>query len=293
MKRLTFTWALVVTVCSLTWAPLPRAAAQDPPPLEPPALTTPDPGVAGAADPFAVIRQEGPPRDLPEDRPGPAPGPDYFYIAGQYVPSGTGVAWRPGFWTRTQPGWEWVPARWVRRSEGWVYREGRWARDESEAAAPAAPRRHVVARPAPAPTGPFSPDAATAADRPVDPGTVTELAPLPDAGATSPAPGLQQAPGLSPTPPPPPPGLPGGNGSAGANPSLDPRGISPFPPLVLPITEINVPGVHIRIVPPVGLVGNPYLGYPGVVVPPVQVRVVRPLRGVRQRVRDLIDGVLP
>jgi len=291
MQRLTFTWALAAIACSLTWAPLPRAAAEDPPPLEPPALTTPDPGVAGSADPLALIWREGPPRALPEDRAGPAPGPDYFYIAGQYVPSGTGVDWRPGFWTRAQPGWEWFPARWVHRSEGWVYREGHWARDESEVAAPEAPRRHVVARPAPGPTSPFGPEATTAADRRVDPGTVTELAPLPDAGATGPAPNMQQAPGLSPTPPP--PGLPDENGNAAANPNLDPRGISPFPPLVLPITEINVPGVHIRIVPPVPLVGNPYLPYPGVVVPPVQVRVVRPLRGVRQRVRDLIDGVLP
>jgi hypothetical protein len=34
-------------------------------------------------------------------------------------------------------------------------------------------------------------------------------------------------------------------------------------------------------------------GYTTVVVPPVGVRVVRPLAGVRQMVRDLIDGVLP
>jgi hypothetical protein len=69
--------------------------------------------------------------------------------------------------------------------------------------------------------------------------------------------------------------------------------IAPFPPLVLPMTEINVPGVHIRIIPPVPLVGTVYPRYPGVVVPPVQVRVGRPLLGVRQRVRDLIDNVLP
>ncbi len=147
MIRLTFTWALAAIAYSLTGSPLPRAAAEDPPPLEPPALTTQDPGRAPAADPLSVIRREGPPRALPEDPAGPAPGPDYFYIAGQYVPSGTGVAWRPGFWTRAQPGWEWVPARWVRRTEGWAYREGHWARDEPEVAAPEAPRRHVVARP--------------------------------------------------------------------------------------------------------------------------------------------------
>jgi hypothetical protein len=227
---------------------------------------------------------------LPEDRAGPAPGPDYFYIAGQYVPSGTGVAWRPGFWTRIQPGWEWVPARWVHQSEGWVYREGRWARDDAGAGAPEAPRRHVVARPAPAPSGAFGPDTATAADRPADPGTITELAPLPDAGAAGSAPDLQPAPGV---PPPPPPGLPEQNGNRARGPNVDPRVTGPLPPLVVPMTEINVPGVHIRIVPPVAVVGNPYLGYPGVVVPPVQVRVARPLLGVRQRVRDLIDNVLP
>jgi len=290
MKRLTFTWALATVVCSLTWAPLPQAVAQDPPLLEPPALTTQDPGRPAPADPLSVLRREGPPRELPED-PGPAPGPDYFYIAGQNVPSGTGVAWRPGFWTRSQPGWEWVPARWVRQSQGWVYREGHWSRDETQAAAPEAPRRHVVARPAPAQGSPFAPDATTPADRQVEPDTLTGLAPLPDTGLTAPPLGMQPAPGSSP-PSPPPTGLPNPNGNTG-NPPFDPRRITPIAPFGVPITEINVPGVRIRIVPPVPWVGSPALPYPGVMVPPVQVRVARPLGGLRQRVRDLIDGALP
>jgi hypothetical protein len=59
------------------------------------------------------------------------------------------------------------------------------------------------------------------------------------------------------------------------------------------MTEINVPGVHIRVVPPVPWVSTLPPGYGGIVVPPVQVRVVRPLRGVRQMMRDILDGVLP
>jgi hypothetical protein len=51
-------------------------------------------------------------------------------------------------------------------------------------------------------------------------------------------------------------------------------------PFGVPITEINVPGVHIRVVPPVPIVGVGPGGYRGVVipVPSVQVRIGRPYR---------------
>jgi hypothetical protein len=58
-------------------------------------------------------------------------------------------------------------------------------------------------------------------------------------------------------------------------------------PVVLPvppITEINLPGVYIRVTPPV-----PWVGAGSA----VQVRVARPVRGARLMVRDLIDGALP
>jgi hypothetical protein len=57
-----------------------------------------------------------------------APGPDFFYIPGEYVPAGGGVVWRQGFWTQSQPGWEWIPARWDRLAIGWGFREGFWNR---------------------------------------------------------------------------------------------------------------------------------------------------------------------
>jgi hypothetical protein len=76
-------------------------------------------------------RINGPPADHPDDTPPPAPGPDFFYIAGHYapIPAGDRLTWVPGFWTAIQPGWEWIPARWVRRPDGWDFREGRWLRD--------------------------------------------------------------------------------------------------------------------------------------------------------------------
>jgi hypothetical protein len=73
-------------------------------------------------------RRVGLPLPLPEEPVGMAPGPDYFYIPGEYVPGPSGVVWRAGFWARAQPGWEWNPARWDRWANGWVFREGFWRR---------------------------------------------------------------------------------------------------------------------------------------------------------------------
>ena len=278
MKILICTYGLAALLCWEMCGSLPPAAAADPPRLEPPAVMAPDSGPRGPGDQGSVIRRDGPPRELPADPAGPAPGPDYFFIPGQYVPSGEGFAWKPGFWTRVQLGWEWAPAGWVRLAEGWAYREGHWERAEADFAAPEPPRRHVVARPAP--TSPFSPAASPPASSSIDPNPTTELAPLPDAGPAAPPPVVQ-------VPPPPPPGLPG------SDPNRDPRLMAPLIPYGLPITELDFPGVHIRVVPPAPWLVNGPMGYPRVVVPPVDVRVMRPLRGVRQRVRDLIDGALP
>lgn len=73
-------------------------------------------------------RRAGSPLARPEEPIGIAPGPDYFYIAGEYIPAGGGVVWQQGFWARSQPGWEWIPARWNRRADAWVFREGFWNR---------------------------------------------------------------------------------------------------------------------------------------------------------------------
>ncbi len=76
-------------------------------------------------------RTTGPPADHPDDIPPPAPGRNYFYVAGHYAPDREGdrLTWIPGFWAAVQPGWDWLPARWVRRGDGWDYRAGRWVRD--------------------------------------------------------------------------------------------------------------------------------------------------------------------
>ncbi|HEX8200385.1 MAG TPA: hypothetical protein VF590_07855, partial [Isosphaeraceae bacterium] len=73
-------------------------------------------------------RKDGPPADHPAEEIGEAPGPEYFYVPGQYYPDGDGVVWKPGFWAKAQPGWAWVPAQWVRQPEGWVFQEGYWDR---------------------------------------------------------------------------------------------------------------------------------------------------------------------
>jgi hypothetical protein len=94
-------------------------------------------------------RRSGPPTDHPDDSPAVAPGPDYFYIAGQYVPDGENVTWKPGFWARVQPGWDWVPSRWVRRSDGWNFRPGSWVRETGALAQSAEPGPRSTIRPLP------------------------------------------------------------------------------------------------------------------------------------------------
>jgi hypothetical protein len=73
-------------------------------------------------------RKNGPPQERPDDEPGEPPSADCFFIPGQYYPDGDGVAWKKGFWTKSQPGWAWVPAQWVRQPDGWVFQEGYWDR---------------------------------------------------------------------------------------------------------------------------------------------------------------------
>ena len=74
------------------------------------------------------ISRDGPPAERPKDEPGPPPGPNLFYVPGEYYPDGDGVTWRTGYWAKEQPGWSWVSAQWLRLSDGWTFREGRWVR---------------------------------------------------------------------------------------------------------------------------------------------------------------------
>lgn len=225
------------------------------------------------SDRKADVRRDGPPTVSIEDQPGPAPGPDYFYVPGQYVPAGDGVAWKPGFWAKAQAGWEWVPARWVRQSDGWTYREGHW----EKAAAPIASRGAAPARNVPPSTGstsPFNPTAPTDS-RPLDPIESNELAAIPDAGRPA-TPGPPDGTVAGPHPDP----------NLDARPSVvrpilpAPLFVNPYLPPNLPITDIDLPGrLHIQVVPGrIPRIGRSLVPYRGI-LPRVSVGVRDPFRG--------------
>lgn len=93
-----------------------------------------------------AYRKDGPPSRRPADDPGPPPKPNCYYIPGQYVPEGEGLAWRKGFWADARAGWSWVPASWTRQPEGWIFQDGYWDRPLEERGtlfAPAEPEGEV------------------------------------------------------------------------------------------------------------------------------------------------------
>jgi hypothetical protein len=142
-------------------------------------------------------RSQGPPDDRPEEKDQTAPGPDFFFVPGEYVPNGNSLVWRPGFWSRSVPGWEWVAASWVRLSSGWAFRDGYWDRleDESGTVPRASGSRpgNLTARPT-ASRSPFTVGEASrraAPGRQSEPSAASDLQPIPpdgrDEGATEPS----------------------------------------------------------------------------------------------------------
>ncbi len=206
-------------------------------------------------------RRTGPPADHPNDVPGVAPGPDYFYIAGHYVPDGDQVTWKPGFWAKVQPGWDWSPARWVRRPDGWDFRPGSWVRETSALAQNSEPNPRSTVRPGP--------------------GDSTSSAVEPQARPSSPEANREE-----------PPPIAGGEIEVGAVPEAAVPGAGPLP---VPQTIVPPGAVIIREPQPVVIgrvTGMPYFvvrppGFPygpaGVVVPAVVPRFVR----------NILDRVLP
>jgi hypothetical protein len=249
--------------------------------------TVPTPG--GRVD----WRTQGPPADRPAETIGPAPGPDTFFVPGEYVPDGEDLVWTPGFWAKVQPGWEWVPARWVRRSDGWAFREGRWERvpagrgaalaSELPDAIPpddggdrVAATRHVVSRPAADATR--FPDRENPGDRRVDPGR----SPQPSYGVDPDDPGLQHRPD-------------GSVGTGRSNPyarGID-AGVLPGPP-VAGYDPWVVPAWRGGFPPPYPLPGPPYplvVPFPG--DGPAYVEVYRVgRRGPIDRAGSLVRGIL-
>ncbi len=78
-----------------------------------------------------VYHKTGPPENRPKEEVKASPGDGHFYIPGQYIPEkkdSDTVVWKPGFWTKSQPGWSWTPSQWVKQPEGWIFQEGFWDR---------------------------------------------------------------------------------------------------------------------------------------------------------------------
>jgi hypothetical protein len=300
MRKVGLLWAILGALGLGFFVQSPAVAADDPPALRAPGDDPQGrPDSTGNLPGMADIRRDGPPVNLPSDPVGPAPGPGFFFIPGQYVPAGDGVSWRPGFWARSQPGWEWVPARWVRLAEGWTYREGHWERATRVEATPPIPAREgrpelgpttnpPVVQPLPGPLSPFSPGAATV-EREPDPSTPTDLQPIPEGGlAPTPERGPIVTPGAVAQPVPGPnrnpnPNLPPGGMSANP-PILDPNPFVPYPGISinLPVTEVFLPnGMNIKVVPGQlpRFTRSPFPFAPG--LPQVQVRPWSPMRDLR------------
>lgn len=192
--------------------------------------------------PQPAWQKTGPPADHPDDAPGLAPGPNFFFVPGHYEPAGDRLAWTPGFWARVQPGWDWVPARWVRRPDGWQYRNGSWVLDP-------ATRGPVISRRTTARPGPSSPP-----PTPIEPGPPgTE----PDAGIDRLLP---------------PPTVQSDRDAMNDPDEIDPRGIGPDVPAdVIVGPRIGIPFYVIREP------GSYPYGPAGVVVPGAVPRFVRRL----------------
>lgn len=67
-----------------------------------------------------------PPQSLERGPSSPAPGADYFWAPGSYVPQGEKYAWQPGYWVPYQANYVWSPARNIATAGGYIYTPGYW-----------------------------------------------------------------------------------------------------------------------------------------------------------------------
>ncbi len=67
-----------------------------------------------------------PPQSLERGPSSPAPGNDYFYAPGSYVPQREKYAWQPGYWVPYQANYVWTPARNIATPGGYIYTPGYW-----------------------------------------------------------------------------------------------------------------------------------------------------------------------
>lgn len=67
-----------------------------------------------------------PPQSLERGPSSPAPGADYFWAPGSYVPQAEKYAWQPGYWVPYQANYVWTPARHIATQGGYIYQPGYW-----------------------------------------------------------------------------------------------------------------------------------------------------------------------
>ena len=75
--------------------------------------------------PSAVVVRERPyaPR---YERPA-APGPNYVWVAGEWVTHRNGYVYRQGYWAYQRPRHMfYIPGQWQNRRHGWVWIHGHW-----------------------------------------------------------------------------------------------------------------------------------------------------------------------
>lgn len=67
-----------------------------------------------------------PPQSQERGPSSPAPGEDYFWAPGSYVPTGEKYAWQPGYWVPYQANYVWTPGRNVQTPGGYIHLPGYW-----------------------------------------------------------------------------------------------------------------------------------------------------------------------
>jgi hypothetical protein len=74
-----------------------------------------------------------PPPVIRYERPGPNPGPGFFWVEGFWQPRGHGYRWVPGHWERgPYEGAYWVHPHYDHYQEGWQFHEGHWDHEDHD-----------------------------------------------------------------------------------------------------------------------------------------------------------------
>jgi len=79
-----------------------------------------------AAETKTVTYLQRPPATLELGASSPAPTPNHLWTPGSWVWTGSGYAWRPGYWVAASPTWVWQPSVYTWTPAGYVFVDGYW-----------------------------------------------------------------------------------------------------------------------------------------------------------------------